>query len=293
MSILYLAIDISEESGRHIMGWQEDGKLKLEELYSFNIKYIERDGKKLWDLEYIFEQIKAGIAGCREKGRLPVLVGLTACDGYFVLLDHTDEVIDNKVFCLDTIGMEANKNNYSAYVDKTACFLMLSDYFNFLLTGKKQCEYTNLLPGKLVSRDKKDWDWEYISGLGLKPAIFPPIAHPGSVIANLTLEVTEELGYDFIIMQPASRKASAALVKLPEIKSSYSTDTDMADKQKSDNGDKEEKHQVKDIINDELKPAIGAISIMMISSHELKDLEAVREMICNSFLISEERGKCR
>ena len=29
----YLAIDIGASSGRHILGWMENGKLRLEEIY--------------------------------------------------------------------------------------------------------------------------------------------------------------------------------------------------------------------------------------------------------------------
>lgn len=31
----YLAIDIGASSGRHIVGWLEDGKLKTQEVYRF------------------------------------------------------------------------------------------------------------------------------------------------------------------------------------------------------------------------------------------------------------------
>ena len=31
----YVAIDIGASSGRHIVGWLEDGKLKTEEVYRF------------------------------------------------------------------------------------------------------------------------------------------------------------------------------------------------------------------------------------------------------------------
>ncbi len=35
MKQYYLAIDIGASSGRHILGWLEDGKYKLEEVYRF------------------------------------------------------------------------------------------------------------------------------------------------------------------------------------------------------------------------------------------------------------------
>lgn len=31
----YLAVDIGASSGRHILGWVEDGRIRLEEVYRF------------------------------------------------------------------------------------------------------------------------------------------------------------------------------------------------------------------------------------------------------------------
>jgi len=331
MGSIYLAIDINEESGRHVLGWLEDGKIKLEEVHKFDIKYIDRNDIKLWDLQHIFEQIKTGIARCREIGKLPVLVGLTACDGYFVLLDHEDKVIDDLVFCLDdTAFIENFKNNYAACIEKTKCFLMLSDYFNFLLTGRKACNYTSLLPRKLISLDKKDWDDEHIAKLGFIRTQFPPVSQPGSVIGNLTLKVTDEVGYDFVILQAASRKACAALFNMPDIcydkeEKSY-LNSDKANikekaKNKSDEpkdnqderhndenqnedniyndqignkvdgviSDEQKEQKYSASISDELKTAIGCLSILMISGHELKDFEAARECIRESFYITAKK----
>ena len=37
----YLAIDIGASSGRHIVGWKEDGELKTEEVYRFPNGVVE------------------------------------------------------------------------------------------------------------------------------------------------------------------------------------------------------------------------------------------------------------
>lgn len=322
MGSIYMAIDISEISGRHLLGSIEDGRLKLEEIYKFENKFIEKDGNKILDLGYIFEQIKTGLIKSREIGKLPILVGITACDGSYVLLDSDNKVIGDKVFYLDAnIDFGTYRNNNFTYIDRAESFLMVSDYFNFLLTGRKQCEYTNLVPRKLISWDTKDWDEEYISKLGLMITHFPPISHPGSVIGNLTILVTEEVGYDFIVVQPASRKASAAILKMPGIndtdKEENKQDIDKVEDipntgktEKMQNVEKTEKIQniektekiqntdsTVDIRNDvitdgvqdneniayDLKAAIGSLCILMITSHELKDFEDARECIRNTF----------
>ena len=40
----YLAIDIGASSGRHIIGWQENGAIQTDEVYRFPNGVEERDG---------------------------------------------------------------------------------------------------------------------------------------------------------------------------------------------------------------------------------------------------------
>ena len=44
--------------------------------------------------------------------------------------------------------------------------LHVPDYFHYLLTGQKTCEYTEATTGQLVSPETKDWDYELIDMLG-------------------------------------------------------------------------------------------------------------------------------
>ena len=44
MANYYLAVDIGASSGRHILGWMEDGTLKIEEIYRFPNGMEPRDG---------------------------------------------------------------------------------------------------------------------------------------------------------------------------------------------------------------------------------------------------------
>lgn len=58
----YLAIDIGETAGHHILGHLENGKLQIEEIYQFKNRIVEIEGKKCWDLFYAFNEIKKGCA---------------------------------------------------------------------------------------------------------------------------------------------------------------------------------------------------------------------------------------
>lgn len=61
----YLAIDIGFTSGRHIVGWTENGELKTEEVYRFPNGVTERDGHLTWDIDALTAHVKAGISPTR------------------------------------------------------------------------------------------------------------------------------------------------------------------------------------------------------------------------------------
>ena len=88
----YLAIDIGASSGRHIVGWREDGQLKTEEVYRFPNGVVEQDGHLTWDMEGLFRQVKQGVKAA--FARFPDIVSLSidtwGCD--YVLLRGNDPV---------------------------------------------------------------------------------------------------------------------------------------------------------------------------------------------------------
>lgn len=57
----YLAIDIGASSGRHIIGWMENGALQNKEIYRFENKLVKQYGHLIWDVKELFHQIKEGI----------------------------------------------------------------------------------------------------------------------------------------------------------------------------------------------------------------------------------------
>lgn len=53
----YIAIDIGASSGRHIVGWLENGKLKTEEVYRFANCTESKGGHLIWNADKLFEEI--------------------------------------------------------------------------------------------------------------------------------------------------------------------------------------------------------------------------------------------
>ena len=62
-----LAIDIGASSGRHIVGWLEDGKIQTKEVYRFPNGVTEKDGHLVWDMEALLRYVKSGIGEAKKQ----------------------------------------------------------------------------------------------------------------------------------------------------------------------------------------------------------------------------------
>ena len=98
---------------------------------------------------------------------------------------------------------------------KAKTFLMLPDYFQFLLTGNKVSEYTNATSGQLVSPSTKQWDMELIDMLGFPKDMFLPLSMPGTVVGKFSEEVEKEVGFSCEVVLPATHDTASAVMAVP------------------------------------------------------------------------------
>ena len=247
MEQYFLAVDIGASSGRHILGHMENGKLVLEEVYRFPNGTVNKDGEMCWEVERLFEEIKNGMKRCKEVGKIPYSMGIDTWAVDFVLLDDKNERLGNAVGYRDkrTEGMDKEvykivseeelyertgiqkqifntiyqimsvKVKKPEIWEKTESILMIPDYFNYLLTGRKATEYTNATTTQLVSPDTKDWDTELLERLGYPKRIFPKIEKPGTLLGELCSEVSEEVGFNCRVVLPATHDTGSAVVAIP------------------------------------------------------------------------------
>lgn len=249
----YLSIDIGASSGRHIVSWMENGKIKTKEVYRFENGMISKNGHLCWDIYKLYHEILEGMVKCRKCGYKPVSMGIDTWAVDYVLLDENDSILgetyayrdgrtngmDKKVYNIisekqlyertgiqkqifNTIyQLEAVKNDDSQLMDKAECLLLLPDFFDFLLTGQKGTEYTNATTTQLVSPVTGDWDYELIEALGFNRDIFTPIYMPGTVIGGLKESIVNFVGFDTKVIRVASHDTASAVLAVP----SYDKDT--------------------------------------------------------------------
>lgn len=247
MEKYYLAVDIGASSGRHILGHMENGKIILEEIYRFENKLINKKGHLCWDFEHLFREIVNGMRECKKAGKVPVTMGIDTWGVDFVLLDENDEVLGDTVAYRDsrTNGVDlelykvisenelyertgiqkaifnsiyqlyAIKLSNPEYIERAKSFLMVPEYFNFLLTGVKKNEYTNATTGQLVNAKTKDWDDEIIKRLGLNREMFGKLNLPKAEVGTLTDAIKQEVGYDLTVILPATHDTGSAVMAVP------------------------------------------------------------------------------
>ncbi len=247
MSKYYLAIDIGASSGRHILGHVENGKMVLEEVHRFPNGMKECNGQKIWDTDVLFEEILTGMQKCKELGKIPVSVGIDTWAVDYVLLDRSGKRIGNAVAYRDsrTKGMDrkvyeaidekelygrngiqkqlfntiyqlmALKENTPEQLQDADKFLMIPDYFHYLLTGKAVNEYTNATTTQLVSSQTGAWDRELMTRLGYPTEIFGEIKMPGTRLGELKEEIAERVGYSCQVVLPATHDTGSAVMAVP------------------------------------------------------------------------------
>lgn len=247
MQKYYLAVDIGASSGRHILGCLEDGKITLEEIYRFENGMVKKDGYLCWELDRLFGEIVNGLKKCREIGKIPTSMGIDTWAVDFVLLDSKNQILGNTVGYRDkrTNGMDlkvyevinedelysrtgiqkqifntiyqlmAVKTEHPEDLKLAESFLMIPDYFNYLLTGNKRNEYTNATTTQLVSPVTKDWDMDLIETLGYNKTMFHTISMPGTLIGNFTEQMKEAVGFDCEVILPATHDTGSAVLAVP------------------------------------------------------------------------------
>ena len=247
MATYYLAVDIGASSGRHILGHMENGKMILEEIYRFENGMVKKDGELCWEFDRLFNEIVNGLKKCKEIGKIPVSMGVDTWGVDFVLLDKDDKVLGNTVGYRDhrTEGMDeevyktislkdlyartgiqkaiyntvyqlmAVKKKHPEYLEQAETLLHVPDYFHFLLTGEKTCEYTEATTGQLVCPTTKDWDYELIDMLGYPRKIFQKLIMPSTSIGHLTDAVKEAVGFDLEVVAPATHDTGSAVLAVP------------------------------------------------------------------------------
>jgi len=223
----YVAIDIGAETGRCFVGSYDGEHLALKEIYRFPNRPVRLINRLHWDALYLYSEIKTGISrAVKEYGPDLAGFGLDTWGVDFALLDRQDELVGNPYHYRDnqTEGMLseafhilpqeelyritgiqfmrlntlyqllAMKMRRAPQLEVAKTLLMVPDLFNYWLTGRITCEYTNASTTQMLDASTRHWSGPLIERMGLPVGLFIEMIQPGSVVGNLLPEVAEETG---------------------------------------------------------------------------------------------------
>jgi len=246
-----IAFDLGASGGKVILGVFDGNRISLSEIYRFSNNPILLADHIYWDFLHLFEEVKKGLqlAFKVTDGRI-ASIGLDTWGVDCTFLDKHDHLIENPYSYRDprTNGMMEKafqkmprKEIYERTgvqfmqintlfqlismieedpraLDNVGTFLMIPDLFNYFLTGKKYCEFTNATTTQFYDPLTNRWNEPILQAMGISPSIFPPIIQPGTVIGDLSSWLCEELGVGPIpVTAVATHDTSSAVSAVPFI----------------------------------------------------------------------------
>ncbi len=209
----YLAIDIGASSGRHIVGWKEDGIVHTKEVYRFPNGVKEEMGHLVWDVQTLVLEVKAGIVAAMAAFDNIVSLSIDTWGVDYVLMKGDEEVYP--VYAYRDSRTEAvipqvhEKVPFSELYRHTGCqfqpfntiyqlfdekdngrldgvtdMLMMPEYLLWKLCGTKAREYTNATTMGMVNAQSGEFDMDIVDALEYPKHLFPELSQPGTVIGE-------------------------------------------------------------------------------------------------------------
>ena len=237
----YLAIDIGASSGRHIIGWNEDGEIKTKEVFRFPNGVTKECGHLVWDIKALYSNVLAGI---KEAFDLYPKIESLSIDTWgvdYVLLHENEEILpvyayrDSRTEAVieklheiipfseqySRVGCQFQPFNsiYQLYDDKinsrldTATdMLMIPEYLMWKLCGVKAREYTNATTTGMVNGE---FDMEIVRKLGYPEHLFPKLSQPRTVLGDLLPEISRAVGGICKVVLCATHDTGSAVEGIP------------------------------------------------------------------------------
>ena len=240
----YLAIDIGASSGRHIVGWQEDGTIQIKEVYRFPNGVHPAHGHLVWDVRNLFSNVVTGIM---EAFKVYPEIESLSVDTWgvdYVLLKGDEEVYPvyayrdgrteavipqvhekipfSELYAHTGCQFQPFNTIYQLYdekvngrLDGVTDMLMMPEYLMYKLCGVKAREYTNATTSGLVNAQTGEFDRSIVERLRYPAHLFPRLSQPGTVLGNLRPEIAAAVGGNCKVVLCATHDTGSAVEGIP------------------------------------------------------------------------------
>lgn len=241
----YLAIDLGASSGRHIIGYRNShNELILDEVYRFKDYLQKQDNHLIWNIDFIFKEIKKGIKKALEKYQNIESMSIDSWGVDYVLMNGDKEIypcycyrdqrtkkvikeVHSKISFEELYkitGTQFQEFNtiYQLYDDyknnrlnQASDFLMIPEYLIYKLTGIKKKEFTNASTTGLFDYNQQDYSQEIMNKLGFNKKMFSKVYKPKTIVGNFLKEIQQEVGGNILVKLCPSHDTASAVEGIP------------------------------------------------------------------------------
>ena len=240
----YLAIDIGASSGRHIVGWQENGANQTKEVYRFPNGVQEEGGHLVWDVRRLFSNVVRGILEAFRQYPEIESLSIDTWGVDYVLLKGDEEIYPvyayrdgrteaaipqvhekvpfSELYCHTGCQFQPFNTIYQLYDEKlngrlegVTDMLLMPEYLMWKLCGVKAREYTNATTMGMVGAQTSEFDLEIVDALGYPKHLFPKLSQPGTVLGMLCPEIAAAVGGNCKVVLCATHDTGSAVEGIP------------------------------------------------------------------------------
>jgi rhamnulokinase len=246
----FIGFDLGAESGRCVVSILKDQQITLHQVHRFTTHNIKYENGFHWDILAIYEEIIEGLKKAKKAyGKDFNGIGVDTWGVDYALIDsqdrimgypyhyrddRTDNIMDeafkivSKENIYSKVGIQfaqfntlfqllAEKKRKLNFLDFSDKMLLMPDFLNFLLSGKKKAEFSIASTTSLVDPITRDWSWELIDKFGLPRKIFPEVVEPGTKLGTLLPSIAKVTGIspDTPIIASTGHDTASAVVSVP------------------------------------------------------------------------------
>jgi len=241
----FLAFDLGAESGRAILARLHSGILTTQEVHRFKNEPVEYGGSLHWDVARLWREMRKALAELQSVELAGIGVDTWGVD--YALLGDRGELLQNPYHYRDTrtagamdkvlsvlskeeiyrsTGIQFMPINtlYQLYAAKERTpgilrsaqkLLTIPDLFNYWLTGKTVCEFTNATTTQFVNPVTRTWAMDLLERLGLPTELLAPIVEPGTVIGPLHADIARNTSWAHTpVITPATHDTGSAVAAI-------------------------------------------------------------------------------
>lgn len=244
---VFTAVDIGASSGRVILGRVTSDGVQLEVVHRFPNGVVEIDGGLRWDFDALFAEVLEGLRAAATvaavQGEKISSIGIDTWAVDYGLVDSAGRLTAQPFSYRDdrsraavepvhrkldparlyaTTGLQFLQFNtiYQLATEPDLDglqALLIPDLIAFLLTGVRRTEATNASTTGLFDAVAGEWATEFLTALGLRKDLFPPLIQPGEAFGTLLPGIAEQVGLpqDTQVVAVGSHDTASAVAAVP------------------------------------------------------------------------------